>query len=280
MPRVVRKTPVCRVLGLALLLLLPAACGGGSGGATTTVGAVALEAVWETAGAGGGAQFEGGGDVPAAVQTVEVRIEAAGRILSELVDPDETRRVVLTNVPVGPATVLVLGYDVRLLGVPDVRAVDVAPSFASEPVSILVLAGRTTNAGSIEVLARPFLTDFVPLPEETNVDPATPVRFLLAIAVGEIDPVSTDVAIDGIALVSSGIADPPATFTPCADGTITPCAAIDRGLSGFLFRAPGGGSLPDRRVTVAVRSVGDAGSQRALDFEYGFDTGAGAEGGS
>jgi hypothetical protein len=276
MPRTKRRMPGVPAAGVGLLLLLCGACGGGSASGSGQAGALTLQAVWERPTNGGGAQFEGSADVPASVQTVEVRIEADGQSFGELVDPDQTTSVLITGVPAGRADVSVLGYDVPLLGSPDLREVDVAPSYASETVQIIVSAGRTTNAGPIEVTARPFLTGFSPLPEETGVDPSSAVEFLLAIAVGDIDAGSVDVAVDGAALVSAGIAATNVVFEPCTDGTATPCGAADQGLSGFLLRGPPDALPTASRVAVSVQALGGPDTARALDFEYGFDTGDGS----
>jgi hypothetical protein len=173
---------------------------------------------------------------------------------------------------VGDVDVSVFGYDVPLLGVPDLRDVAVAPSYASAAVQVLVRAGITTNAGQIEVLAQPFLTDFSPVPDEADVDPSRDVAFLLAIGVGAIDAGSVDVSVDGTPLVSAG--DPAAnvTFEACADGTATPCGTIDRQVTGFLFRSPPGGLPAASTVQVSVSATGGPGSTRSLDFSYEFET--------
>jgi hypothetical protein len=272
MLRTMRKMPGVSLAELSLLLVL-AACGGGSGGGSDQTGTLTLQAVWEKPASGGGAQFEGSTDLPPAVQTVEVRIAGGGQNFRELVDPEQTRSVVITGVPTGRVDVSVLGYDVPLLGSPDLRDVEVSPSYASAVVEVLVDAGRTTNAGQIEVLAQPFVTDFAPLPEETGVDPSSAVGFLLAIGVGGIDAGSVDISVDGSPLVSAGVAEPGATLEACADGTAAPCGATDRGLTGFLFRGPLGGLPAESRVNVSVSALGGPESSRSLDFDYGFDTG-------
>jgi hypothetical protein len=255
------------------LLLCCGACGGGSGGSSTELGTLTLRAVWETASGGGGAQFEPGTDIPPAVQTVEVRISGGGETFRELVDPDQTRSVVITGVPTGPAEVAVFGYDVRLLGAPDLREVDVAPSYASAPVEVVVNAGETTHAGEVEVLAQPFLTEFDPLPEADGVDPSSVVGFALVIGVGSIDAGSVDISVDGSPLVSAGVPGGDASLEPCADGTAAGCGPTDRGLTGFLFRGPLSGLPEHSRVDVSVSAVGGPGSTRSLDFDYGFETG-------
>jgi hypothetical protein len=267
-----RKTP-----GLSfawpLLLLACGACGGGSGNATDRSGALALRAVWEQPATGGGAQFEGSTDLPAAVQTVEVRIDGGGESLRELVDPEQTRSVLITGVPTGRVEVTVLGYDVPLLGAPDLRDVAVAPSYASSPVEVLVSAGRTADAGQIEVLAQPFLTAFDPLPESSGVDPSRPVGFVLAIGVGGIDVSSVDVSVDGSVLVSAGVPAGNAFVELCADGTAAGCGPIDRGLSGIVFRGPLDGLPAQSTVDVRVNARGGPESSRSLDFAYSFETG-------
>jgi hypothetical protein len=153
------------------------------------------------------------------------------------------------------------------------RDVAVAPSYASEPVEVLVTLGRTTNAGQIEVLAQPFLSDFSPLTDEIGVDPSRTVEFLLAIGVGEIDAESVAIDVDGSALVSAGVPVAGVVFAACADGTAAPCGTIDRGVSGFLFRAPQGPLPAQSTVDVSVSAVGGPESARSLDFTYSFETG-------
>jgi hypothetical protein len=268
-----RNMPSVSLAGLLLLLVLCGACGGGSGGGSGQIGSLTLQAVWERPATGGGAQFEGSTDLPPAVQTVEVRISGGGQDFRELVDPEQTRSVVITQVPVGRVEVTVLGYDVALLGAPDLRDVAVAPSYASAAVQVLVDAGRTTNAGQIEVLAQPFLTDFDPLPAASGVDPSQAVGFLLAIGVGSIDPTSIDIGVDTSFLVSAGVPAPGVTLEACADGTTSPCGGVNRALTGFLFRGPPGELPVENGVLVTVGAVGGPQASRTLDFAYGFETG-------
>jgi hypothetical protein len=267
-----RKIPRLPVAGLLSLLAFCSACGGGSGGGSSSSGSLTLQAVWERSATGSGAQFEGGTEIPPSVQTVEVRIVSGGQTFRELVDPEQTRSALITGVPTGDADVMVFGYDVPLLGVPDLRDVAVAPSYASAAVQVLVRAGVTTNAGQIEVLAQPFLTDFSPLPDEADVDPSRDVEFLLAIGVGVIDAGSVDVSVEGATLVSAGVPAANVTFEACADGTATPCGTIDRQLTGFLFRTPPGELPADSSVQVSVNATGGPESSRSLDFSYEFET--------
>jgi hypothetical protein len=256
-------------LGMGIALLT-AACGVSSGGSADG-GAVALNAVWEGTGTGGGADFEGSADLPPAVQTVEVRIEADGSTIRELVDPQATRSVVVSGVPPGSAFVSVLGYDVRLLGPIDLAQVDVAPSYASGAVEVEVVVGRTTNAGVIEVLAQPFVTDFSPLPGAQQVETATDVEFLLAIGVGGIDVASVDIEIDGALVVAGGTPGSGATLEPCEDGGENPCGSVDRDLNGLRFRAPID-LPPGKAVGVRVLANGGPDFTRSLDYEYEFYT--------
>jgi hypothetical protein len=248
-----------------LLCALLAACGGGDGSSSAANGSVTLHAVWQRPSAGGAAVFEGSDGVPAVVQTVEVRIVTPERTIRELVDPDETTRASISGVPAGHVTVFIFGYDVRLLGLPDLTQVDVAPSYASAGLDILVRAGRTTNAGEIQVSALPFVTEFDPLPDDV-VETTRPVQFLLAIAVGDLDASSIDIDVGDSAAVVGGVAAAGVVFEPCRDGTASPCGGMDRGLGGFRFQsAPA--ELPElSTVTVSVRAAG------GLDFQYSFDT--------
>ncbi len=249
-------------------------CGGCGGsdivpnGAGT--GSVSLRAVWE--GNGGGASFDGDSDVPAAVRTVEVRIAAGGRVFREFVDPRLTRQVVIDGVPTGPAAVAVLGYDVHIGQLPDPNEVDLTPSFASEDVAIQVRAGKTTDAGEVTVLARPFVTDLVPVPGGLDVPPSTRVEFLLATVRGDINPDSIDIAIDGVAQVSAGVPVSGAELTPCRDGGPSPCGGLDRQVSGYRFRAAGA-ELPERSsIAIRVRAADEGDPPRTVDFIYTFET--------
>jgi hypothetical protein len=265
--------PGLPVVGLVSLLLLCCSCGGGSGdGGSSPSGSLTLQAVWERPLNGGGAQFEGGTEIPPSVQTVEVRIVGGGQSFRQLVDPEQTRSVVITEVPTGDVDVSVFGYDVPLLGVPDLQEVAVAPSYASAAVRVLVRAGVTTSAGQIEVLAQPFLTDFSPVPDEGDVDPSRDVSFLLAIAVGGVDEGSVDVSVGGASLVTAGVPAANVVFEACADGTATPCGTIDRQVTGFLFRTPAGQLPADSTVRVSASATGGPDSSRSLDFSYEFET--------
>lgn len=253
------------------MVVVFSSCGGGDtalNGAGT--GSVSLRAVWE--GTGGGASFEGDSEVPAAVQTVEVRVAAGAQTFREFVDPRATRQVVIDGVPAGPAAVGVLGYDVHIGQLPDPSEVDLAPSFASEDVAIQVRAGKTTDAGEVAVLARPFVTDFVPVPGGLDVPPSTRVEFLLVTARGNINPDSVDIDVDGVAQVSGGVPAAGAELTSCRDGGPSPCGGLDRRVSGYRFRAARG-ELPElSSIPIHVRAADDGEPPRTVDFIYAFET--------
>lgn len=216
--------------------------------------------------------------MPAVAQTVEVRITTPQRTIRELVDPDAVQApgVSVAGVPLGDATVQIFGYDVPLLGLPDLTEVEVAPSYASEIVDILVRVG-TTDAGEIEVRARPFVTQFSPLPGDVDVPPDTRVEFLLALAVGQINANSIDIRVDGVEQVVAGEAVGDAELDPCEDGTTSPCGSVDRGLSGVRFRASSPPLAPLDAVTVEVEAAGGE-PPRTLTYQYTFDTAGSGEG--
>ena len=227
---------------------------------------VSLRAVWE-----------GSAGVPSVVQTIEIRITTGQGTMRELVDPQQAPGASIAGVPLGDATVEIFGYDVRLLGLPDLTEVEVAPSYASDPESIFVRGGTTTDAGEIEVRAQPFLTQFGPLPGEVDVLPSTRVEFLLVIAVGAIEAGSIDVTVDGVAQVVAGEALADSELEPCVDGTTSPCGSADLGLSGFRFRASSAALPAFDTVAVEVDAAGGE-PARALSYQYSFDTADDGEG--
>jgi hypothetical protein len=238
------------------------ACGGGGSTSKVPSGSVSLHVAWEQSAI-----------VPDAVQTVEVRIVTARTTTREFFDPDTIQSgdsASIAGIPAGKAVVTIFGYDVPLLGATDPTQVDFAPSYASAGVEILVPARKSKDAGEIQAFAQPFVTEFDP-PPAALVEPTRRVQFLLAIALGEIDPASVDIEIDGLAQVVAGVPQGEAELVACADGTELPCGGADRGLTGFRFRAAPA-ALPElSNVTVAVRASGGEPS-RELDFEYTFDT--------
>ena len=249
---------------------------GGCGGGDTAVddhgtGSVSLRAAWEGSD-GGGAGFDGDDEVPAAVQTVEVRITSGVQAFREFVDPRETRQVVLDGIPAGAATVHVFGYDVRIGQLPDPGEVELPPSFASEDVAIRVRAGKTTDAGEVAVLARPFVTDLIPPPRDFAVPLSTRVEFLLVTAGADIDRDSIDIDVAGVPQVSGGVPVADAELLPCQDGGPSPCGGLDRQVSGYRFRAIAG-ELPGlSAIPVRVRAADDGDPPRSIDFIYTFET--------
>jgi hypothetical protein len=258
----------------AATLFVLTGCGGGNGGSAAVgpTGSVALRAVWEVPSQGGGATFEGSSDIPGAVQTVEVLLQAGDQTFRELLDPTQSRRAVIAGVPPGTATVRVFGYDVRLLGLPDLTVTDVAPSYASQPIDVDVKAGQTTAAGAIEVSAQPFVTDFAPLPDDSGIAPAEPIQFLVATATEGIDLGTLQVALNAAALVANGVAHDGVTIAACSDAGDTPCGE-NRGISGFRVTIPGP-LAPQTTFSVRVQASDLNDPPRRVDYEYSFDTGS------
>jgi hypothetical protein len=259
---------------VAVAVTLSAGCGGSddSGGRG---GGVALHATWERPNGPSGARlqsFDGGSDIPAAVQTVEVRIQGDDFLIQQFVDPTETREVLIENVPVGPATVAVFGYD--MAGV-NADSGPITPSYASNPVRISVDAGATTDVGDVAVLAVPFVTNLSPVPDAVNVSPAAVVSFVVATARGNIASQSVTIRIAGDPQVTAGQPAAGVQFEPCDDGGASPCVSPSQNLRGFRFRRAG--DLPAlQRIQVSVAATDQNQPPRALipnPFTYAFSTG-------
>jgi Carboxypeptidase regulatory-like domain/Bacterial TSP3 repeat len=267
------------VLSALLIASLTSGCGGGGGGQGPTLGKVALRVQWAGPSAGTGPQTAGFAgnlpELPASVRTVEVRIEGNGFTIRRFVEP-AARQAVVDGVPAGPVQVFVFGYDVPFGGPPDLSRIVIAPSYASTGLSTVVVAGETNDVGFVEVLARPFVTEFSPLPGAFDVPPNADVSLVIATGGGTIERASIDIFLLNAALVSGGVAVSGVEFQPCADDSASPCVSPSRGLTGFRLRAPSNAFAPESEIAMSVRASDTEVPPQSLTpdpFEYSFTTG-------
>ena len=275
-PVAVRVSVVLSLVGLS------AGCGGGGANGTST-GAIALHATWEQSSHGGAAAARGlphpvpTQPVPPSVSTVEVRVNATGgQLVRSFVDPNETRDVVIQNLRAGPATIQVFGYDLAFDDRSLLNEFNLPPSYESAPVALVVPAGHTADAGTVTLLAQPFVTDFDPKLGMSDVSRSATVNFVLATAVGDIQPTSINIKVAGNAVVTNGQTQPGALLRPCEDGGEVPCGArSDRLLKGFIFSFETLLPYPAESAIPVILSAGDTNSpQRSFTgFQYDFTTG-------
>ncbi len=258
------------LIGLALLLPMSGCGGSGGGNKSATSGGLTLHAVWQHAAAATA-------ELPLSVRTVEVRIEGVATptfTIRQFVDP-AARQAVIDNVPAGPVRIFVFGYDVPFGGPPDLNTVALPPSYASNEIDTSVGPGRTTDVGTVELFARPFVTEFSPLPGATDVPPQAGVSFVVGIGDGAIAASSVAVTVTQQLLVAGGVATSQAvTFDSCDDNGETPCVSPPRGISGFHFSILSA-FAPRSSVPVTVGAT-DQNGQPMLpnpSFAYSFTTG-------
>lgn len=261
-------------IGFVLVPLMSGCGGGGSGGKVTSTsgGGITLDAVWQHAAAATS-------ELPLSVRTVEVRIEGADTptfTIRQFVDPASTRQAVINNVPAGPVRISVYGYDVPFGGPPDLSTIPVPPSYASNEIDTSVGPGQTTNVGTVELFARPFVTEFSPLPGATDVPPQAGVSLVVGIGDGAIAASSVNITVTQQLLVAGGVATSQAvSFDPCNDNGENPCVAPPRGISGFHFSIASA-FAPLSSVPVTA-SATDGNGQPMLpnpSFAYSFTTGS------
>ena len=262
----VRTTAVRAAIVLGLWGAL-AGCGSGGTNGTAT-GGVALRATWELSPT----------SVPPSVMTVEVVVTPSGGAGGgpTFVDPSQTREVVIQNVFAGPATVQVFGYDLPFAQHSLLNQFNLPPSYESAPVAVIIPAGGTADAGTVELQPQPFVTDFDPGLAASDVPRSTAVSFLIATAAAGIEQASIDVSVAGNAVVTNGQTAPGASLIPCADNGEMPCGAnSDRMLTGFIFRFDTPTPYPPESMVQVVVSAGDTSSpQRSFqNFQYFFTTG-------
>jgi hypothetical protein len=261
------------VLGLSVVLC---ACGG-AGSSGTAGGTLTLRLLWERSpglSTGAARSFEGTTTVPPSAGTIEVLITAPGRPAMVTFSDPSTQQVVIDNVAVGVVTIQVLAYDVPFNDRQQILEFGLPPSFESTPKEVQVAPYQNTNAGTFELLAQPFATDFTPAPGAADVGVRAPVVFLIATAVGAIEPGSINVGIGGVAVVIDGDPQAGASLVPCDDATEQPCSAgANQGLVGFAFAYETPSAYPaNASITVAVNAQNTQG--RFFAFTYGFTTGA------
>jgi hypothetical protein len=247
---------VACAVSLAGLAVILAACGGEPGGGGPSTGGLTLQAHWEHR----PEVFTS--EIPPSVSLVEVRVDGSGRSpVCRFVDPLQTRSVTISGLAIGPADVQILAYDIPApaetaalncnILPPPLNVADVPPSFKSAPVSVVIRQGRTADAGDVQVLAQPFVTDFVPVPGASDVDPSAPVSFLLGTAVNDISRASINIKVGGVDAVGAG-----ASLTHCGSPGDTNCDPPDRQLSrqlvGFKFSYHSPPFDPNSTIEVTV----------------------------
>ena len=214
--------------------------------------------------------------------------------------------LVLTDLPLGPATVTIDGYVEDFVPLPDDFAMtgperemqvcktlnttgvrpcdtlDQAPAYGSEPKAVTIFGGVRVNLGDIQVNALPFLVDLIP-PQDATVD--VPVHMGFTVVDAETGIAAPSVALDITLNVPQG--EPPVfrpltkrvplQLDPCKDGTGQPCSPGDNlGVTGFDATAVAEylDYLPDGPVDVRITAQNLADPPRDLDFQYRFFVGA------
>ncbi|MCK6554488.1 hypothetical protein L6Q96_07885 [Candidatus Binatia bacterium] len=269
-----------RLTGALIGAALGVLAGCGEGGTPSAVGSVvAMRAVWQRTPAdptGGTLGFESSTQVPPSVQTIEVRVSPAGAPAERVFVQPTGASVTVSGILPGVVTVQLFGYDVPFAERSEIVSAALPPSFASGPKSVEVVPYAVTDAGVFELAARPFVTGFDPVPGAIGVSRLSPVEFVIATAVGAVDPEGIDVDIDGLAIVRSGESDPQAGLIPCDDKSELPCSADgDRNLVGFrFFYDPLLSYPPEAPVGVFVSAADFQGISVA--YSYGFNTTADA----
>ena len=243
------------MIGLLWVLLCAGCGGGGSASNGTGTGSVSLQVLWE-----------GTANVPDHVSQVEIRIDPAhGGRLRSFVDPRQQRSATIEGVPIGPATVQVLGYDAPS-DVPGLIASGIPPSYKSAPVQVTVPQGRTADAGTLDALAEAYIAhDLTPLPGAVAVPRDAPVSFLLTIDLGtadlSVDVGSIDISIAGSVVVKKGsVKQTGATLEPSGHGfrfQFTPQTPFD----------------PFQAVEVIVSASATDSTRSFSGFSYTFTTG-------
>jgi hypothetical protein len=213
--------------------------------------------------------------------------------------------LVLTDLPLGPATVTIDGYVEDFVPLPEDFAMtgperesqvcktlngsgvrpcdtlDQAPAYGSQPKAVTIFGGVRVNLGDIQVNALPFLLDLEP---EQNESVAVPVQMGFTVVDAETGIAAPSVALDITLDVPQG--EPPVfrpitkrvplDLDPCRDGTGQPCSAGDNlGVTGFLARAVAEylDYLPNGPVDARITAQNLADPPRDLDFRYRFFVG-------
>jgi YVTN family beta-propeller protein len=266
---------------LSTLLLSAIGCGGGSGSGSST-GSVTLSALWERP-RGGAADFEGTTQIPASVTTVEVRVTDSGGTTyrQRVFNPGPgNRSVTIIGLRAGTATVKVLAYDLSFTspdvpGTPAAEAAavldafpDFPPAYAGDDIAVRIRSDEIADAGTVELRAFAYPTDFEPALLATEVSPFAAIDLVVRSDIGPIVASSVDLQVDGAAVIAAGV--------PAAGAELDDCGDEDpRNLCvGYQALAPlPAGSRID--VVVSAAAMAAPGDLRAFsNFDYSFTTAA------
>ena len=181
--------------------------------------------------------FQGSDTVPPSVSTVEVRIVRGSLVeVRRFVDPTQTREVVIDGLKTGAISVQVFGYDVAFARARSPRDRSICrPSYKSTAVNVTISAGQTTDAGVVDLLGQPFVTDFDPPLGATGVSRSASLSFLVVSPINDIAPASLNITVNGSPAVINGVEQPGAALIACADLGEPACADLNRQLTGFQF---------------------------------------------
>ena len=204
--------------------------------------------------------------------------------------------LVLTNLPIGPATVQIDGYVEDFVPTPPgivetcstLNTTGVKPcdptrqasaAFESDPREVNIVGGVGINLGAVDVSALPFvLPDFLP-PQNSAVP--LPVDFLFTVADAVTGIEEESVALDITLDVPEG--EPPVfrsltkrvplELFACRDGGSNPCSPVgDDNLAGFEAQSNAEylEYLPAGPVEARITARNNANPPRDLDFRYVF----------
>jgi len=206
--------------------------------------------------------------------------------------------LVLTNLPLGPATVTIDCYVETFVPLPeDVPAgptgtcetlntsgvrpcdtIDASAAYGSPPKPITIFGGVRVNLGDIVVSALPFLLDIAP-PQNAEVE--VPVDMTFTVVDPETGIAAPSVALDITLDVPQG--EPPVFrpitkrvpihLDPCRDGSDAPCSREDNlNVTGFKAQAVAEylSYLPAGPVAARITAQNLADPPRDLDFRYMF----------
>lgn len=288
------------VLSLGLCVL--AACGSGDRGSVGGGNGGGGEVTWP--------EREGGSStaLPPVVRSGRIVFESeSGETCCIAVDPtllsgsSSPGLAVLSDLPVGPATVTVAGFSTDFApAVPGITTtcsagppgavrpcdpVQVAPpAFSSDPLPVDILSGVQTNLGTVEMKARPFVFGFAPSQGEETREPVG-FDFTIVDAVSGVrensvgleirfevednsaaTPVPSRTPRPSFRLVSKRI---PITLSACADGSSTPCSQAGLGLSGFMATGQGV-NMPSGVVEARIMAANQGVPPQSVDFSYPF----------
>lgn len=205
--------------------------------------------------------------------------------------------LVLTDLPLGPATVTIDGYvedfaplppdvtatckTLNTSGVRPCDTLDASAAYGSEPKAITIFGGVRVNLGDVVVSALPFLLELTP-PQNVTVD--LPVEMGFTVVDAETGIAAPSVALDITLDAPQG--EPPVfrpitkrvplELEPCKDSTGEPCSAGNNlGVTGFFARAVAEylSYLPDGPVDARITAQNLGDPPRDLDFSYRFFVG-------